>query len=812
MNTTDSMIPRDEEFLKRLLATFRVEAAEHLEQLSNGLVSLEKAPAPEAAEIVEEVFREAHSLKGAARAVRMTDIEILCQNMESVLAALKHEEILPYATMYDTLHEAVGIIQTYLSTTEDDVLVDIRRSINELAVRIDDGLYQARHAGNGMANPHLPAVDDTVVTSPVREAPSIPSPPPDTNRPVTPPAAPEPMKRAPRPPAESAAVQAIISQSRGRVAANDTIRISTSKLDSLLLQTEELLIVKLITAQHTQEAATITARFEAIQKEWKAVLSDIRSLRQWVAREVEAGNATDMQPMQKVLSFLDWVQSQISMLESRAFTVRKNFRQDNHLLSGMVDTLMEDMKEVLMLPFASLLTMMPKVVRDLAGDLGRRVDFEMKGADIEIDRRILEEMKDPLIHMIRNCIDHGIERPEVRTAAGKDQRGNVHLVISRIDSGTVEIMLEDDGSGIDPNRVRAAAVRHGILSHDAAANMSDHEAMMLIFKSDVTTSETITDISGRGLGLAIVREKVERMGGTIHLDSVPGKGTTMRIHLPLTLATFRGILVTAAGQSFIIPTINVERVIRIAAGDVQTVENRETVMHHGRPVSFVRLEEVLELSSGRGWPKSVPYMPALVLGSGDERVVFAVEEVQNEQEVLVKPFNRQLVRVRNIAGATILGSGNVVPILNVQDLLATVERGSTGAVRMPAPAEEETPVPGSILVVDDSITSRMLLKDILESAGYQVHTAIDGVDALSLLKTDHFDLVVSDVEMPRMSGFDLTSRIRADGLLSTLPVILVTALASAQDRERGIDAGANAYIVKSSFEQGNLLDIVQRLI
>jgi two-component system chemotaxis sensor kinase CheA len=333
-----------------------------------------------------------------------------------------------------------------------------------------------------------------------------------------------------------------------------------------------------------------------------------------------------------------------------------------------------------------------------------------------------------------------------------------------------------------------------------------------VFEADVTTSPMITRLSGRGLGLAIVREKAEKLGGIVSVESQSGVGAQFSIVLPSTLTTFRGILVEAAQRPYVVPTTQVERVARVNADEIRTVEGRATVSLSGRAIALVQLADVLEVPYAKSNGEAHAPTLVLVLGAGDQRVAFAVDAAHDEQEVLVKPLLAPLSRVRNIAGATVLGSGQVAPILNVSDLLKSARKfgaagAGTAADAQPAHAEAH-----SVLVAEDSITSRMLLKSILESAGYKVKTAVDGMEAFTLLRAEHFDLVVSDVEMPRLNGFDLTARIRADKKLAELPVVLVTALETREDRERGIDVGANAYIVKSQFDQSNLLDAVRRLV
>lgn len=439
-------------------------------------------------------------------------------------------------------------------------------------------------------------------------------------------------------------------------------------------------------------------------------------------------------------------------------------------------------------------------------------NWPFRGGEVEIDRRILEEMKDPLIHVLRNCIDHGIEAPAARAEKRKPPHGTITLEISQKDGGKVELLVADDGAGIDTAKVKAAARKLEMVSEEDAEQLGEQEALALVFRSGVSTSPIITDVSGRGLGLAIVREKVERLGGAIAIESHPGAGTRFRIVLPLTLATLRGVLVRAGEQLFVIPATHVERVARVAETDIRTVENRETIALGGRAVSLVGLSDVLELPRKGAAGESPDHAQALVLGLGPERIAFRVDEVLGEQEVLVKTLGPQLVRVRNVAGACTLGTGQVVPVLNVPDLMKSAVKRAAAPLAPAAAQERAAAQQRAILVVEDSITSRALLKGILESAGYRVATAVDGIDAYTALKTATFDLVVSDVEMPRMDGFDLTAKIRADKNLSELPVVLVTALESREHRERGIDVGANAYIVKSSFDQSNLLEVVRRLI
>ncbi len=769
------MAKQNDEFLKRLLATFRIEAGEHLQVMSSGVLKLEKTPVgAHSAEIIEQVFREAHSLKGAARAVNLVQIESVCQSLESVLAALKNNRLVLVPPLLDLLHQTIdalgGLLAPQAGAPEVHQPV-IGRLIRQL--------------GDALAAP---------LQQPEQQA-----------------AAPQPPT-APVPPDEAAATGGAPSLPPPHGLLSETIRVSTAKLDGVMRQVEELLSPRLASGQRVTELRESVALLTGWKKERRRIQPTVRSIERLCERGgMNDDTAESRQQIQKLLEYLDAEQVFIKTLEERLAKLGKSAERDLRTLAGMTGNLLYDVKEMQLLPFASLLQILPRVVRELAREQGKNIELVIQGGEIEIDRRILEEMKDPLIHLLRNSIDHGIEKPALRKEKQKPPHGTIIVAISQQDSGKVEIRVADDGAGIDAASVKAAARRDGIVSPDMAESLSEAEALALVFQSGISTSSLITDVSGRGLGLAIVHEKVERLGGTVVLESHPDTGTEFRMVLPLTLANFQGVIVRAGGHLFILPAISVERVVRVASQDIRTVENRETIMLDDQVVSLAWLSDVLEMPRKGILGEPADNLQVLVLALGTLRIAFRVEEILGEQEVLVKPLGPQLTRVRNVAGASVLGTGEVAPVLNVPDLLKSAVKHAAAPLAIATEKHGETEQQ-SILVAEDSITSRALLKNILESAGYRVTTAVDGVDAYTTLRTGTFDLIVSDVEMPRMDGFDLTLKVRADKHLAELPVVLVTALGSSEHRERGIDVGANAYIVKSSFDQSNLLEIIGRLI
>jgi len=776
----------EEELLKKLREAFSVEAGERLAGLSSSFLDLEKGAGGEAkARALEVAFREAHSLKGAARAVNLMGIETLCQAIESVFAAMKRDEVTLSGALFDLLHHCVRAIEDFLATPEGEG-PDPTGEVATLVSRLE----------GAMADKGEKVVQERTGEEPEPNATGEKKPPPEKidaklrgeelekKEPVSKPQPSQPGRKI-----------------QGKPLASESVRISTAKLDALFLKAEELVSLKLTSGQHLAELKAVVRSLESWNKKWGEIEPGLRALNK-IAQEGDGwGNLS---------RFLDWNHDFVRSLGKTIWGLTKETEQEGRTLGLMVDDLLDDMKRATMLPFSTLLDIFPRMIREISRDQGKEVDLIVKGGAVEIDRRILDEIRDPVTHLLRNAIDHGLEAPEKREKQGKPQSGTIHLTVSQTEGGKVEILISDDGSGIDLARVKKKVLSLGVMTEQDMGQLSDRDASSLIFQSGVSTSPIITEISGRGLGLAIVQEKVEKLGGVLSLDTAPGKGTTFRMELPVTIATFRGILVQVADRPFIVPSANMDRTLRVHKDEIKTVENRATIPLNGKALSLVDLARVFGLNQEKDNSNGTEFLTVAVLGVGERRIGFRVDEVLGEQEVLVKGLGRQLRHVSNISGATILGSGRVVPVLNVNDLLTS---SPDAAIQAPGPrtgkgGEEKK----SILVAEDSITSRMLIKSILEGAGYGVKTAVDGSEAYTTLKTGEFDLVVSDVEMPKLDGFGLTQKIRSDKKYAEIPVILVTGLETQEDKEKGIDAGANAYIVKSSFDQSNLLEVIGRMI
>ncbi|MCA1960111.1 MAG: chemotaxis protein CheW, partial [Desulfomonile sp.] len=706
---------KDEEFLKKLLATFKIEADEHLKAIAMGLLDLEKSPAgPERESLVETMYREAHSLKGAARSVNMTDIESVCQVVESVFATMKAGEIQLSTELFDLLHRATDIMTDLLAEMEGVETQTIIRQLNAVLASRPAPTAAAPEEATASS---VPPFDKSQQQSSVEAST------PDFEKPIE---AQAPHLEEER---ENGAEEGLLVASTGdltnrrsgpvkkeRSFHSETVRIAVDKLDPLLRQVSEMVSVKLTTSQRVEDIRAVLSIVEQWKQKWSGVAGHGRALEPLMVRGKSDAHIA------KLVDFLEWNQSIIQALETKLAQLAKFAEADARLHGAMVDELLEDMMNVLMLPCSSLLEMFPKLVRDLARENGKEVRLEIAGSDLEIDRRILEEMKDPLIHLLRNSVDHGIEKPEVRLKKGKPREGTITVAFSQLSGNQIELVVSDDGAGIDVARVRDAAARQGMISEQEQQRLEGQDALSLVFRSEVSTSPMVTNLSGRGLGLAIVREKVENLGGNITVATAPQMGASFRIVLPVTLSTFRGILVQAFGEVFVVPTASVERVARIKKEMISTVGNHDTIEVNGRTVPLVRMGDILELTA----PKKMDdlgYVPVLILRSGDTLVAFQVDTILQEQEVLVKGLGKQLSRVRNVAGATVLGSGKLAPILNVTDLIKSATKGAFSGAGPAVRVELAESGQKSVLVVEDSITSRMLLKNILESSGYDVTTS-----------------------------------------------------------------------------------------
>ena len=720
---------KQEEFLKELLADFRVEAREHQQVMIQGLLALENQLGEEPDKgIIEQVFREMHSMKGAARAVNLLDIERLCQGAESLLQGLKEEKLELSAEMLDSLLKVIDTLEEMVSCIDDP---DKKVGEHQIKTHL--------HRLDSFKQPSIKLPD-----IPKETPPKVEIPPPGKFK--------EEEKSL-----ESVSPSTLSAEPRIPNESTETVRIQISRLNKIFEQAEEFLAAK----------SSLNNFIKALQD--------------------------------------------IPAPDESLFQVYNEMSQFERSFSRLIDNFIGDIKTTLLYPFSSILDRIPKMVRDLSRQFGKEISLSITGEETEIDRRILEELKDPLNHLIRNCIDHGLETPEERKKEGKKTKGTLTIQVRQDTNQQVVITIEDDGRGINKQKLLDVSIKQGMITQEEARKLKDKEIYALIFRSGISTSPFITDLSGRGLGMAIVAEKVARQGGSIVVDSETGKGTKFIITLPLTLSTFHGIPVKVHDEIFIFPTNTIVQAIRILPEMIRSVEGRAAVEFYGEMIGVVFLGDLVQIPNSQLQKAAGGYFHALILEHAHQKIACIVDGIQGEVEGIVKDIQPMIGRINQIAGVSILGNGQIVPVLNTPEVIENALQEKRLAGWSTASQEEEE-APPVIVVAEDSLTARSLIKNVLESEGYRVFTAVDGEKAFQLIKEEAVDLVVSDVEMPNMNGFELTARIRAEEPTKDLPVILVTALESADDRQRGLEAGANAYINKSSFEQQNLLETIHRLI
>ena len=750
---------------ERLYSAFQSELDERVRNLNALLLQLERgAPDDDARQVLYDgLFREAHSLKGAARAVESAEIEQMAHNLETALAPMREQNAEPPPPWFDAAYRMT------------DALVPL-----SLACRPPASSAGEMDGVDGGRSVEQPA--------PAKAAAAKAA----TREPV--------QTRSPGP-------------THGVPAVNpsESVRVSVGKLDALLAQVGELTVASMRVEQRFGELAGMRNTLDRRRRETGARRSQWSMLRRVAAGDLTSGEIH--RGIDALLRFADESEEHLRNLSRELEAAHARLRADSGELRLVSRAIQDEVYAARLLPVATVFAPFERMVRDLAREQAKTVELVQRGADVEIDRRILDQVRDPLMHMLRNAIDHGIEPPEERERVGKPRGGTVTLSATQR-SATVEIELGDDGRGIDLEQLRQAAVRTGRISAEDARVLTDHAAMELLYLPGISTSGEITSTSGRGVGMDVVHDNVRRLGGTVAAASVPGQGTRFTISVPLSLATTRALLVRQNGGLYAIPSAAVERAARVRPADIRSVEGRPVVEAAGQPLPAVDLHAVLERPVSEG---SVEWRTYLIINQDDRRAVILTDELAGEQEIVVKHLGWPLNRVRNVAGAALLSSGEIAIVLNASDLVRSALRASAagrGLSREPA-----GPVPRArrsrVLVVDDSLTTRTLERSILEAAGYDALTAGDGLEALSLLQADQIDLVISDVDMPGLDGFGLTSQIRRTEALRQIPVILLTSLGvgtEGEHRARGMEAGADAYLVKSGFEQTQLLETVGRLL
>lgn len=777
----------NKDLLQKLREAFRLETDERLRSMGNELLKLEQSPNEYGqSPILEVLFRDAHSLKGAARSVSLHTIEYFFQSVEEVFEQMKSNKISFNTELGDIFQKGFDLVADY---TDDIDNIDKADDIDDMRDKIDNYLESL----SGQAS--LPPLNSTIK---VAEVPTA-----VVNKPK--PIAPKKVEQQDKDTSKTSETTKI-TENAG-IKTGSSVRISSEKLDSLMFSIEESTSVKSIFKEHINSLNTLNEDIQSAIKLSKT-LSDKLNYFLTVVKRLKGYNL-NKEDLDERCSRLDdlcsEVDQRIKYLEYQVSNHAKTATTNNYDIELLINENLENVREIALQPFSSLVSVYPRMMRDVARETGKEFGFTIEGADIEIDRRILEELNYPLIHLLRNAADHGIETPYKRKQLKKEQKAEVKLSASLSTGKKVEIIVSDDGSGIDVEKTRRKIIEKLKIPASQVEEMSDEEIMAYIFKSGFSTNQIITSLSGRGLGMSIVRDTVENIGGTIRIENKPGQSCSFIIEIPISMSSFKGVIVETGSQLYAIPMAFIKHVCIINPSEITSVNGHSAWLYNGKTIPVVSLDSVLKSNNNQIEDKP---LCGLILSNSGMEAVITTDRIVSQMEMTVKTLGSVLKKVKNVSGVAAIGSNKIVPVLNTRDIIKSILQGKNAMTFSTKLQERKR----NVLVVEDSITTRMLIVNILEAADFAVNAAVDGRQGYEMLTSGKYDLVVSDIEMPRMSGFELTAKIRKNKNLQDIPVILCTTLSKREDMERGIETGANAYITKGNFDQNNLLETVNRLI
>ena len=762
---------------QKLLAAFQVEHIEHLEGIRACLALWEQT-----GEVVDidEAFRRAHSLKGAARITGFTEVEQLAHRLESLFSRVRAKTLIPDQSVLRVVKSALDSIEdTVACLTNQRPPPDTSTLLHDLEMLTNPAATPAPLETSSSVSPG--AQRPVLQSLAAHETEFKPT---EQRKPVAPVSGPEG-------PAKLVAA--------GSPPSRETVRLSAESLDQLLQSTGRLLTENLQQGTLGRELVSVSRQLTAIEREWA-------SLKRTSAIALRRlGGSPEFASVGK---FLDFVEHEVNGLARRMRTARSMQKQSSWSVKQLAEQLQDDVRRARMMPAESEFQGFRKMMRDLARDEGKEIDFRVNGFEVLADRMVLQALKYPLMHALRNAVCHGIELPAERKLHGKPAQGCVTLTI-QARGNRLTILVEDDGRGVETKQVAEAAVRRNLVSAAEIASRSPQDIARLLFQPGFSTTTSVTELSGRGMGLSIAYETVTRLQGEIEL--LPGEtaGTSLRLSVPLSISTHRLLLVSVRGQVFAIPTYGIESLHRVKAKELENVEGTPMISLHGSLTRLTTLAQLLNLETEASFDSDTLFL--VVLRSSTKQLAVAVDALIAERDALIKPLGPPADAMSAYVGGILLEDGTVSLALNPADLVEKHKPSKKGATFQTSQPVEEWQPP-TILVVDDSFTTRTLETSILETNGYRVRLAVDGVEALSQLRAGKIDLVISDIQMPRLDGFGLIAEMKRDPQLAKIPVIVVSSVESREEQERGLNLGADAYIVKRKFDHQELLKVIQQIL
>ena len=758
-----------------MLDLFQTEVETYVAVLNDGLLALENDPG--ATDQLEALMRAAHSIKGGARVVGLDVAVRVAHVMEDCFVAAQKGEVSLGSDQIDILFQIVDLLTQLSQSLSDDGMDWVSQHLHEIERLV--GAISAIIDGETAIEVSPMEVTPTMKPTPPAESPAdYLQPPADTavGLPI------------PQEAGETLPKQGLTEMDR-------TVRVTAAKIERLMGQAGEVVV----------SARGLPAFSEALM-ELKRNHYELLTILEGL-QEILVQRGSDPHASELLLHAREKTKAIGLNLAERL----NQFDIFNSTSVALSDRLYHEVISVRMRPFSDGVQGFPRLVRDLARELGKKVRFDIRGKSTEVDRDILEKLDAPLNHLLRNAIDHGIELPEDRLTAGKPETGNLHLEATHR-SGMLMITISDDGKGIDLDKLREKIVHKGLANTDMVRKMNEPELMDFLFLPGFSTAGNVTEISGRGVGLDVVRNMVHEVGGVVRAVSKPGEGLTFHMELPLTLSVVRTFLVEIAGEPYAFPLARIDRCLELSRSEIDTVEDRQYFRFDDNNIALVDIHHVLELKAP---PQQHEELFVVVVSDRLNFYGLSVDKFLGEFDLVVRPLDPRLGKIPDISSVAVMLDGNPVLIFDVEDLVRSIDNLLSGRRLRKLSSvtdKKETKRKKRILIVDDSFTVREMERKLLESKGYEVETAVDGVDGWNAVRADRYDMVVSDVDMPRMNGIQFVTQIKQHPELKSLPVIIVSYKDKEEDRRLGLEAGANYYLTKSSFEDDSLINAAVDLI
>lgn len=744
-----------------LLELFSLEADAQTQVLSAGLLALERNPTQ--ADQLEACMRAAHSLKGAARIVGVDAGVSVAHVMEDCLVSAQEGRLYLQPEHIDALLQGTDLLMRIATPGNNVGPVDVQAYVALM---------------EGLLDPAQP----TAIPAPEPEPEPAPAPieqalPQESD--VTQPASSEPPRQNKR-----------MTEGGERV-----LRVTAERLNSLL----DLSSKSLVETQRLKPHLASMQRLKRIQSNSLRALDTLDGHLKLLDLNPETQQA--LADTRRLLS------------EAQALLAEKNAELDEYgwQAGQRAQVLYDTALACRMRPFADVLAGQVRMVRDLGRSLGKQVRLEIEGEKTQVDRDVLEKLEAPLTHLLRNAVDHGIETPEQRVLAGKPAEGLIRLRASH-QAGLLVLELSDDGNGVDLERLRGTIVDRHLSPVETALRLSEEELLTFLFLPGFSLRDKVTEVSGRGVGLDAVQHMVRQLRGAVVLEQTAGQGSRFHLEVPLTLSVVRSLVVEVGEEAYAFPLAHIERMCDLAPDDIVQLEGRQHFWHEGRHVGLVAASQLLQRPPGQS-PSDT--LKVVVIRERDAVYGIAVERFIGERTLVVLPLDDRLGKVQDISAGALLDDGSVVLIVDVEDMLRSVDKLlNTGRLeRIARRSQQASEAPRKrVLVVDDSLTVRELQRKLLLNRGYEVAVAVDGMDGWNALRSEDFDLLITDIDMPRMDGIELVTLLRRDSRLQSLPVMVVSYKDREEDRRRGLDAGADYYLAKASFHDDALLDAVVELI